>query len=64
MTTYTSRAEVPTNEKWNLEDIYSDESKWEADLQQIEEMAGKLKKFDGAIQDGASLYQFLKQQEE
>ncbi|HLO13133.1 MAG TPA: oligoendopeptidase F, partial [Pseudoneobacillus sp.] len=47
-----------------LEDIYSDESKWEADLQQIEEMAGKLKKFDGAIQDGASLYQFLKQQEE
>ncbi|MFD2445320.1 oligoendopeptidase F [Bacillus sp. CGMCC 1.16607] len=64
MTTYTSRSEVPVMEKWNLEDIYTDVSKWEADFQQIEEMAGKLKKFDGIIRDGQSLYQFLKLQEE
>lgn len=64
MTTYTSRSEVPTLEKWNLEDIYSDISKWEEDFKQIEKMKDELKKFDGAIQDGKSLFQFLKQQEE
>ena len=64
MKVYTSRSEVPVNEKWNLEDIYSDLTKWENDLQVVEEMAAKLKGFDGAIQDGKSLYQYLKQREE
>ena len=43
MTTYTTRNEVPIQEKWNLTDIYSDMSKWEEDYQQIEKMAEKLK---------------------
>ncbi|MDR7077659.1 oligoendopeptidase F [Neobacillus niacini] len=64
MKVYTSRGEVPVNEKWNLEDIYSDLTKWENDLQVVEEMAAKLKGFDGAIQDGKSLYEYLKQREE
>jgi len=64
MKEYTSRLEVPINEKWNLEDIYSDISKWEEDLQKIEQMGEELKKYDGAIQDGKSLYQFLKLKEE
>lgn len=64
MPTYTSRSEVPANEKWNLADIYSDISKWEADFQEIEKIAVKLKEFDGAIQDGQTLFQFLKQKEE
>ncbi|WHY02890.1 oligoendopeptidase F [Neobacillus sp. DY30] len=64
MTTYTSRNEVPINEKWNLEDIYPDLSKWESDLKLVENMAEKLKQFDGAINDGKSLFQYLKQREE
>jgi oligoendopeptidase F len=64
MTTYKSRNEVPVNERWNLEDIYSDMAKWENDLQIVEKMAERLKEFDGAIQDGKSLYQYLKQREE
>jgi oligoendopeptidase F len=64
MTTYISRQDVPINEKWNLEDIYSDISKWETDLQLVENMAERLKEFDGAITDGKSLYQYLKQREE
>lgn len=64
MTVYSSRAEVPTNEKWDLDDIYSDLNKWEEDLQRIEKISAKLKKFDGAINDGKSLYQYLKQKEE
>lgn len=64
MKNYQSREEVPVIEKWNLEDIYSDVSKWEEDLAQIEKMAAKLKEYDGAIKDGKSLYQYLKQREE
>ncbi len=64
MTTYTSRKEVPEQEKWNLADLYADLRKWEADYQQIDEMAKKLKQFDGEIHDGNDLYQYLRQEEE
>lgn len=64
MKTFTTRSEVPVSEKWKLEDIYQDLSKWEADFAQIEKMVEKLKEFDGAIENGKSLYQYLKQRED
>lgn len=64
MTTYKSRAEVPIEEKWNLDDLYLDISKWEEDLSAIETMANDLKNFDGAIKNGQDLFHFLKKQEE
>lgn len=64
MQTYKSREEVPTAEKWNLEDIYSDIHKWEHDLKMIEQISIELKKFDGSIQSGQDLFQFLQKQEE
>jgi oligoendopeptidase F len=64
MTTYTTRKEVPEQEKWNLTDIYSDLSKWEEDYLQIEKMSETLKSYDGNIHNGTSLYQYLKQKEE
>ncbi|MDM5327403.1 oligoendopeptidase F [Neobacillus sp. CF12] len=64
MKTYTYRNDVPVNEKWNLKDIYSDITEWEKDLQNVEKLAEKLKGYDGAIKDGKSLYQYLKQREE
>lgn len=64
MTTYNSREEVPTEEKWNLDDLYSDLNKWEEDLSAIEAMGNELKTFDEAIHNGHDLFQFLKKQEE
>jgi oligoendopeptidase F len=64
MVTYTNRNEVPSHEKWNLADIYSDIKKWEEDYLLIEKMAANLKQYDENIQDGHSLYQYLKQREE
>ncbi|MBU8878498.1 oligoendopeptidase F [Bacillus sp. FJAT-29790] len=64
MTIYTSRTEVPIHEKWNVADIYTDLSQWEQDYEIIEKMAEKLKQYDGEIQDGNTLYQYLKQREE
>ncbi len=52
MTTYTTRTEVPEQEKWDLTDIYSDLSKWEDDYQQIEKMSEKLRSYDGNIHNG------------
>jgi len=64
MTTYTSRNEVPLNEKWNLEDLYSNQSNWDKDYQAIEEMGEKLEAFDNKIQNGKDLYAFLTLKEE
>jgi oligoendopeptidase F len=63
-TLYKSRHEIPVEEKWNLEDIYLDTQSWEKDFLKVEELTDKLKQYDGAISDGHSLYQFLKQKEE
>ncbi|MGG0719650.1 oligoendopeptidase F [Robertmurraya massiliosenegalensis] len=63
-TTYKSRADVPLEEKWNLEDLYVSLQKWEEDLQAIDKNARELKTFDGNIHNGIQLFLFLKKQEE
>lgn len=64
MKTYSSRAEVPIEETWNLTDLYTDMDSWEADFCKIESMIPKLKEFDGYIHDGNSLFQYLKLSEQ
>ncbi|WP_160722824.1 oligoendopeptidase F [Bacillus sp. USDA818B3_A] len=64
MTSYKNRNEVPVHEKWNLSDIYPDISKWEQDYQLIEKISADLKKFDGHIHDGQTLFEYLKKREE
>ncbi|NMD70408.1 oligoendopeptidase F [Bacillus sp. DNRA2] len=64
MKTYNSRTEVPIEETWNLADLYTDIDKWEKDFTKVENIIPELKKFDGAIHDGKSLYQYLKQSEQ
>lgn len=58
-TAYSSRNEVPEQEKWNLDDLYSDLSKWEEDYKLIEKMGEELGKFDGNIHDGHALCEYL-----
>lgn len=64
MKTFASRQEVPEYEKWNLSDIYSDTTLWEEDYNQIEQLAAELKEFDGNIQNGHSMLQYLKNSEQ
>lgn len=58
-TTYKSRNEVPEQEKWNLDDLYSDLTKWEEDYKLIDKMGEELARFDGNIHDGHSLCEYL-----
>lgn len=64
MKTFATRQEVPENEKWNLSDIYSNTALWEEDYRQIEKLAEELKEFDGNIQNGHSMLQYLKNNEQ
>ncbi|WP_462409858.1 oligoendopeptidase F [Neobacillus sp. Marseille-QA0830] len=64
MKTYQSRAEVPDYEKWNFDDIYSSMEQWEEDYRAIEGMVERIKKYDGAIHDGTSLYLYLSEKEQ
>ncbi|WP_420796534.1 oligoendopeptidase F [Alkalihalophilus pseudofirmus] len=63
LSTYSSRKDVPEHEKWDVSDIYSSLDEWREDVAVIEEMTVKLKEFDGKIEDGHSLYDFLSMQE-
>ncbi|WP_019241147.1 MULTISPECIES: oligoendopeptidase F [Bacillus] len=64
MITYNSRNEVPEQEKWNLNDLYSSIEAWESDYSKVEAMAQELAAFDGKVNDGKNLLEFLTKQEE
>lgn len=64
MNTFKSRKDVPVQEKWELADLYPDLDKWEEEYKRIEKMTETLKGHDGKIDDGASLFQYLKTREE
>ncbi|OIK12677.1 oligoendopeptidase F [Bacillus sp. MUM 13] len=64
METYKNREEVPVQETWNLDDIYSSLDLWEKDFSKILESAEKIKSFDGKIVDAGSLLEYLKLSED
>ncbi|MGE6256632.1 oligoendopeptidase F [Heyndrickxia sporothermodurans] len=63
MNTYKSRSDVPESEKWRLEDIYSSKEEWEAEITQITQMIEKLKHYDGMINNGSTLLDYLSENE-
>ncbi|NRD79477.1 oligoendopeptidase F [Bacillus sp. BRMEA1] len=56
---YKTRSEIPVEEKWNFEDLYKSIEDWEEDYRFIENSTAELKKYDGLIHDGPSLYLYL-----
>ncbi|WP_423802227.1 oligoendopeptidase F [Neobacillus sp. SAB-20_R2A] len=62
--TFKSRVEVPEKEKWNFEDLYKNLEDWENDYLWIEKKTAELKKYDGAIHSGESLYDYLSEKEQ
>ncbi|QDI90090.1 oligoendopeptidase F [Salicibibacter halophilus] len=64
MTTHEKREDVPKQEKWDLTDLYTSEDDWQKDVDDVLAIANELNDYDGNINDGASLFAFLKKQEE
>ena len=48
------RNEIPKEYKWNIEAMYPDESKWDADVAESVEKAAKFAKFQGKLTESAS----------
>ncbi|MGI6119870.1 MAG: oligoendopeptidase F [Desulfosporosinus sp.] len=46
-----SRTNIPENTKWHLEDIFSDDDKWEKEFAHIERLLNEGKKFEGHLGD-------------
>jgi oligoendopeptidase F len=55
---YKTRADIPAQYKWKLEDIYADKAVWEADLKKLEQMANAFPRYQGKV--GRSADELLK----
>ncbi|MBD3109986.1 oligoendopeptidase F [Bacillus sp. AGMB 02131] len=64
MQVYKQRTDVPQHEKWDLTHIYASVQDWEDDFKKAEKLGKELKQFDGNIDSGQQLLQFLQLQEE
>ncbi|WP_445487050.1 oligoendopeptidase F [Niallia sp. 03133] len=64
MKTYLNREEVSEKEKWNLQDIYENETLWDADYRKVEESIKEIASYNDRITDAASLLTYLKLSEE
>jgi oligoendopeptidase F len=59
------RDDVAVELTWRLEDIYDDETKWEAELKKATEVADKMATFAGTLAEGAQkLYELCKLNED
>ncbi|NME97389.1 oligoendopeptidase F [Aneurinibacillus aneurinilyticus] len=57
---YRSRADIPAQYKWRLEDIYADRAAWEADVKKLTQLADAFSKHQGKIgQSAGNLLQSL-----
>ncbi|MFW6022632.1 MAG: oligoendopeptidase F [Halanaerobiaceae bacterium] len=55
-----ARSEVDEEHKWNLEDIYQDDNKWNKDFDKVKNMIKKLDEYKGnLVSDSKRLYQGL-----
>lgn len=50
-----SRAEIPDADKWNLEDVFSSNSRWEEEFAYIEKKIEEGKKFEGHLADSSDI---------
>lgn len=64
MISYKSRSEVLELEKWNLQDIYETEEKWQSDLITVEEKIKKISTYNNQIHNSTELLQYLTLSEE
>jgi oligoendopeptidase F len=51
-----SREEIPQEDKWNLEDIFSSDQAWEDRLKETEKLIGSAEKYRGKMAESAALF--------
>ncbi|MDF2630664.1 MAG: oligoendopeptidase [Symbiobacteriaceae bacterium] len=51
-----TRAEVPAEQRWNLEDLFPSREAWEAELHAIEQAIGTVAQYKGRLGEGAATF--------
>ena len=60
-----SREEIPTQDKWAIEDLYPTDAAWEQALSELEAKGKELAAFSGRLaESGQVLYNYLRQMEQ
>ena len=63
--TIRSRADIPVEDTWALEDLYATDELWEQELETLKEDQAKLAAYEGKLADsGETLYNFLLENEQ
>lgn len=50
-----ARDELPTEETWNLEDIYATDDEWEKDFKALKELLPKMAQYEGKISESSEM---------
>jgi oligoendopeptidase F len=59
-----ARSEIPTEETWKLEAIFSSDEEWEKEYQEIKKLIPEIKKFEGKLGESAdTLFRALQNQD-
>ena len=62
--TIRSRADIPVEDTWALEDLYATDELWAQELETLKEDQAKLAAYEGKLADsGETLYTFLLENE-
>ena len=59
-----TRAQIPAEDKWNVEKIYKNTAEWEKDFAMLKEKVARVPEFRGKLNQPESLYGFFELDEE
>ncbi|CAG9621483.1 oligoendopeptidase F [Sutcliffiella rhizosphaerae] len=59
--TFKSRADIPDEYKWNLQNLYNNEKEWRQDVQQVKKMAEKFSKKEEKLTNDKQILKLLKE---
>ena len=54
------REEIKENDKWSVNEVYATDEAWEKEYKNLQEEAPKLKDFEGRLNNGETLIEYLK----
>ncbi len=56
------RREMPAEQQWNLEEVYSSAEQWEADFRRLDQLAAPLEQLKGSLDRAAAVADFFRQE--
>ncbi|MFC5988299.1 oligoendopeptidase F [Marinicrinis lubricantis] len=55
MSALPKRSEIPVEDRWKLEDLFADRQAWDKEYQEVKQLVGRMKDYQGKLQDAYSI---------